>query len=82
MFPLNCANQQVAQLAPCLQPPAEGEALVGPAGPSDGGRANTLLGGMVVEEATHLETPAEESDFTAAVDVSRKQFPQVSTEAG
>lgn len=50
MFPLNCANLQVTQLAPCLKPPAEGETLVGPVGASDGGGVNTLLGGMVVDE--------------------------------
>lgn len=27
MFPLTCANQQLAQLASCLQPPVEGEAV-------------------------------------------------------
>lgn len=40
-----------------------------------------MLGGMVVDEATHLETPAEECDFTGGVDISRKHFHQVSTEA-
>lgn len=78
---VNCANQQVAQLAPCLQPPAEGDSLVGPVGDPDGGGAKTLPGAMVVGKATHLDTAAEECDFTGRVDVNRKHFHHVSTEA-
>lgn len=71
-FPSNCASKQVAQLALCLQ---QGEALVEPVGALDGGGANTCLEWMVVDEATYLETQAEESDFTGAVNASRKHFP-------